>query len=146
MENGHSVLKKMKEYTIQTTMETDYFGKMTGQENVNSCLELASFPLAKLIQECTKNAIGILKTNIVTHHQASSFEKEIRKMSKHRYNSPSIETTFTGKSGNVIVITRYNRNDYSALITDEEHLQYDSYGYSVRGTLTQILNEIKDEL
>ena len=49
----------------------------------------------------------------------------------------TIETIFIGKSGSVITIYRHGQNDYCALWNDE---------FSVRGTLRQILDELKEEL
>ena len=46
------------------------------------------------------------------------------------------ETTFTGKSGETIIIQRYGRDDYAGVIGE----------YSVRGTLLQVLQEIAEEI
>ena len=53
------------------------------------------------------------------------------------YDLPATETEFTGKSGSQIVIQRWGHDDYEA--------DWDE-SYSVRGTLKQILDEIKNEL
>lgn len=57
----------------------------------------------------------------------------------------TIEKIFTGKSGATIVITRYGENDYSAWWTDEDHLNDETFGYSVRGSLNDVVAELKDE-
>lgn len=54
------------------------------------------------------------------------------------------ETSFTGKSGQDIIIHRYGEDDYSAWFTDDPG--DDTSGCSVRGTLLDILEEIADEL
>ena len=52
-------------------------------------------------------------------------------------NDATLESVFTGKSGTRISIWRHGWNDYGACWEDE---------YSVRGTLEQILEELKEEL
>ena len=54
------------------------------------------------------------------------------------------ETRFVGRSGCVIVIHRYDVDDYSACVTDD--VTKDDHGYSVRGSLVDIMEEIRDEL
>lgn len=53
------------------------------------------------------------------------------------YHAPTVETVFTGKSGSCITIQRWGIDDYSA--------DWDESS-SVRGTLAQILEEIKTEI
>ena len=48
----------------------------------------------------------------------------------------TIESTFAGKSGKTIIIFRHGLDDYSVYID----------GSSVRGTLLDIMEEIKSEL
>lgn len=59
-------------------------------------------------------------------------------------DSISTETTFVGRSGCSVVIHRYGQDDYSAWITDDPN--NDTHGCSVRGSLLDIINEIKEEL
>ena len=65
---------------------------------------------------------------------------------KYRKYDPYAETILTGKSGDLIVIDRYGPDDFSAWLTDKEHLYDETYGSSVRGNLVSILSELKDEL
>lgn len=64
-----------------------------------------------------------------------------------RINIPggtSDEATFRGrKTGMLITVTKYGENDYSAWWHDEEGKETD--GYSVRGTMWQIVDEMKGE-
>ena len=62
---------------------------------------------------------------------------------KYDDNAVSI---LTGKSGDLIVIDFYGPDDFGAWWTDESHLYDDTYGSSVRGSLTDILEELKDEI
>lgn len=61
-------------------------------------------------------------------------------------NKPTIETIITGKNGSVIVVHRYGVDDFSAWFTDDNHINDEMFGYSVRGSLIQIIREINDEL
>lgn len=54
------------------------------------------------------------------------------------------ETTFVGRSGNYVVIHRYGLNDYSVWFTDDPN--NDTHGCSVRGTLIDIIEELKGEI
>ena len=54
------------------------------------------------------------------------------------------ETTFVGRSGDFVVIHRYGQDDYSALFTDD--VNKDTHGSSVRGSLLDIMREVRDEL
>lgn len=54
------------------------------------------------------------------------------------------ETRFVGRSGCDVVIHRYDVDDYSAWITDD--VTKDTHGCSVRGSLVDIMEEIRDEL
>lgn len=65
---------------------------------------------------------------------------------KYREYNPYTEAILTGKSGVLLVIDRYDVNDYGIWWTDEEHLYDDIYGTSVRGSLEDILHELKDEI
>ena len=64
----------------------------------------------------------------------------------YRKNEPTTEAIINGKSGSLIVLHRYGQDDYSAWWTDKDHLNDETYGSSVRGTLMQIMDEMKDEL
>jgi hypothetical protein len=55
-----------------------------------------------------------------------------------------METKFVGRSGSDIVIHRYGQDDYSAWFTDD--VTKDTHGYSVRGSLLDIMEEVRDEL
>lgn len=59
-------------------------------------------------------------------------------------DSISTETTFVGRSGCSVVIHRYGQDDYSAWITDD--VTKDDHGCSVRGTLLDIIEEVRDEV
>ena len=52
-------------------------------------------------------------------------------------NTPTVETTFTTKAGDVITIQRYGVDDYDATWDDT---------FSVRGTLLQVMQELKKEI
>lgn len=52
-------------------------------------------------------------------------------------NDATLESVFIGKSGSRILLWRFGWNDYSASWGDE---------YSVRGTLQQVLEELKEEI
>ena len=54
------------------------------------------------------------------------------------------ETRFVGRSGCDIVVHRYGVDDYSAWVTDD--VTKDDHGCSVRGTLIDIMEELRDEL
>ena len=56
----------------------------------------------------------------------------------------STETTFVGRSGDTIVIHRYGHDDYSAWVTDDA--TKDDHGCSIRGTLLDIIEEVRDEV
>lgn len=56
----------------------------------------------------------------------------------------TLETTFTGRSGNYVVIHRYGQDDYSAWFTDDTTKE--DHGCSVRGTLLDIIEECRDEV
>lgn len=57
------------------------------------------------------------------------------------------EVTFTGKkTGLMITITRYGQDDYCAWWRDESEINKETAGYSVRGTLLDIVSEIKEEV
>lgn len=54
---------------------------------------------------------------------------------------------FVGKkTGCLITVTRYGENDYSAWWRVESEKDNPHAGYSVRGTLAQIINEIMEEV
>ena len=54
------------------------------------------------------------------------------------------ETRFVGRSHQDIIITRYGQNDYSAWFTNDPAKE--TSGYSVRGTLLDILEEVRDDV
>lgn len=57
------------------------------------------------------------------------------------------EVTFTGKkSGQLITVTQYGPDDYSAWWRDPEQADDETAGCSVRGTGYQIYQEIKEEV
>lgn len=60
------------------------------------------------------------------------------------YDSPTIECTFKGRSCKHVSIDRYGVNDYGVWFTDD--LDDDTSGCSTRGTLKDILEEVRDEL
>lgn len=60
------------------------------------------------------------------------------------YDRNGNEATFRGKkSGQLITVTKYGEDDYSAWWHDENANETD--GYSVRGTMWQIMDEMKGE-
>lgn len=65
---------------------------------------------------------------------------------KHRTFDPNAVAILETKYGDLIVITIYGPDDFSAWWTDTAHLECESYGYSVRGTLKDILDEMKDDI
>ena len=61
------------------------------------------------------------------------------------YNRKGDEATFRGKkSGQLITVTKYGEDDYSAWWHDDEK-DNETEGYSVRGTMWQIMDEMKGE-
>lgn len=63
-------------------------------------------------------------------------------LTKYMESNPYTEAIYE-KESCLVVIDRYGANDYGAWWTNEEHLYDDSYGDSVRGTLQDILSELK---
>lgn len=57
---------------------------------------------------------------------------------------PTKETRFVGRSGQDIIIHRYGHDDYSAWFTDNPN--NNTSGFSVRGTLIDIIEECRDEV
>ena len=55
----------------------------------------------------------------------------------------TFECRFIGRSGAVITIDRYGTDDYSVWFTDD--VSKDWHGSSVRGSLLDILDELKGE-
>ena len=60
------------------------------------------------------------------------------------YIGPTIECTFKGRSCKHVSIDRYGKDDYSVWFTDDLH--DDMSGCSTRGSLEDILEEVRDEL
>lgn len=54
------------------------------------------------------------------------------------------ESTFVGRSGYNVIVHRYGQDDYSAWITDDTTKE--DHGCSVRGTLLDIIEEVRDEV
>lgn len=54
------------------------------------------------------------------------------------------ETRFVGRNYQDIIITRFGQNDYSAWFTDNPYNEIS--GYSVRGSLLDIIEEVRDEV
>lgn len=67
-------------------------------------------------------------------------------LEKYREYNPYTESIVPGKSDTLIVIDRYGVNDYGAWWTDEKHLYDETYGTSCRGTLADILHNIKNDI
>lgn len=67
-------------------------------------------------------------------------------LTMYRKYNPYTEAILTGKSGVLLVIDRYDVNDYGVWWTDAEHLYDETYGTSCRGTLESILHNIKDDI
>lgn len=61
----------------------------------------------------------------------------MKKVCRIRAERITIEKIFRGKHGERIMIQRYGMNDYCAVF---------GTGFSVRGTLIQILREIQNEI
>ena len=51
-----------------------------------------------------------------------------------------------GNSNELLVIHRYDRDDYSVWFTDVDHLMDDTYGSSDRGSLFVIIDIIREVL
>lgn len=63
-----------------------------------------------------------------------------------RFIGTNDEATFIGKkSGQLITVKRYGRDDYSAWWRDESDRDNETAGYSVRGTAEQIIKELEGE-
>ena len=61
------------------------------------------------------------------------------------YDQKGNEATYRGrKSGQLITVTKYGENDYSAWWHDSENSS-ETEGYSVRGTMWDIMREMKGE-
>lgn len=61
------------------------------------------------------------------------------------YDRNGDEATFRGKkSGQLITVTKYGKDDYSAWWHDSEN-SAETEGYSVRGTMWQIMDEMEGE-
>lgn len=61
------------------------------------------------------------------------------------YDRNGDEATFLGKkSGQLITVTKYGEDDYSAWWHDSEN-SAETEGYSVRGTMWQIMDEMEGE-
>lgn len=60
------------------------------------------------------------------------------------YLSPSVECTFKGRSCKHVSIDRYGKNDYGVWFTDDP--EDEMSGCSTRGSLKDILEEVRDEL
>ena len=71
-------------------------------------------------------------------------------MCGERYTIPSNnpdEATFVGKkTGQLITVTRNGKDDYEAWWRDESEADKETAGYSVRGTMLQIIDELKGEI
>ena len=62
-------------------------------------------------------------------------------------NGDKDHAEFTGKkTGMKIIVDRLGDNDYCALWTDEGYEDDPTYGYSVRGSMYDIVDEIEEEL
>ena len=71
-------------------------------------------------------------------------------MNGERYTLPSNnpdEATFIGKkTGQLITVTRNGKDDYEAWWRDENEADKETAGCSVRGTMLQIMDELKGEI
>lgn len=63
---------------------------------------------------------------------------------KYREYNPYTEAIIEVDSDFLIVIDRYDVNDYGVWWTDEEHLYDETFGSSCRGSLDGILYELRD--
>lgn len=67
-----------------------------------------------------------------------------------RYTLPSNnpdEASFIGrKTGQLITVTRNGKDDYEVWFRDESEADKDTAGCSVRGTMLQIMDELKGEI
>ena len=67
-------------------------------------------------------------------------------LEKYREYNPYTESIIDIGSDTLLVIDRYDVNDYGVWWTDKEHLYDETYGTSCRGTLETILHNISDDL
>ena len=65
---------------------------------------------------------------------------------KYREYNPYTESIIKVDSGILLVIDRYDVNDYGVWWTDEKHLYDDTYGSSCRGSMESILHNIAEDL
>lgn len=65
---------------------------------------------------------------------------------EQRTHNPYTVSILTTKSGGLIVIDCYGPDDFGAWWTDENHLESDTYGCSVRGSLKDILRELRYDI
>ena len=65
---------------------------------------------------------------------------------KYREYNPYTETILTQEDGYAVVIDRYGPDDYGIWWTDKDHLYDDAFGASTRGSLADILHELKDDI
>ena len=67
-------------------------------------------------------------------------------LEKYREYNPYTGAIIDIGSDTLLVIDRYDVNDYGVWWTDKEHLYDETYGTSCRGTLEVILHNINDDL
>jgi hypothetical protein len=60
------------------------------------------------------------------------------------YTEPTNECTFKGRSCKHVIIDRYGQDDYGVWFTDDP--TDDTSGCSTRGSLEDIIHEVRDEL
>ena len=65
---------------------------------------------------------------------------------EYRKYNPYTESIILGENDVVIIIDRYDIDDYGAWWTDGEHLYDETYGASCRGTFEDVIHNIKDDI
>lgn len=72
--------------------------------------------------------------------------KRIPTVSEYREYNPYTDAIITTDSGYVIVVDRYDVDDYGVWWTDKDHLYDDTFGCSTRGSFESILHNLKNDI
>lgn len=70
--------------------------------------------------------------------------KRITDIDQTTVNPDTFVCRFIGKSGAVITVDRYGKDDFSVWITDD--ITNENHGCSTRGTFMDIIEELKGEI
>lgn len=97
--------------------------------------------------DCPPDVALMLVSNMYTAGDVLVFELEKETpaptIEEYRQYDPNAETILKRDDGSLIIITRYGQDDYGVWFTDADHLYDDTFGSSVRGSLADIIDELK---